>query len=455
MKRIIMYACLILVMNVGCAQHFKQAQVPGAVYKEGPVIGKMVDAGFYYGDSNYHAVCQASDGNVYYVICSHNLKSNACMFRYNPKTSDVDMVGSFNEVLGEDGSKVFPQGKVHSDFFEHKGKLYFGTHCGSYVRGGSDERGPYPGGHFMSYDLATGKFEDFGIGEPEQGMVSLTMDKVHGRLYAITWPDLKFVYYDIASDKIKRFGRKVALPGIDEVTSIQGPRSLGADPRTGNVYWHNMDVTIACYNYKKDTVETLENPKFDTPMFAIPLPPSVRINWRSIRWNEVMQKFYGVMYYSDYLISFEPITAEIEIIDRIASGPDRKSGEITYSSLAFELSADGKTVFYICRDEGVLPDSTKREDLHLVTYNIPLRRYTDHGVIKLDDGRQPRYCQGLEVGKDGNLYIVCWINYTDLTTDKGKKLYEMKTGEKPALDVEQSENLQEINLIVLKNPLAD
>ena len=59
---------------------FSQTIEPAAVYKEGPVIGKMIDAGFLYGDSNYHAIIQASDGNVYYVICSHNTKSGAHMF---------------------------------------------------------------------------------------------------------------------------------------------------------------------------------------------------------------------------------------------------------------------------------------------------------------------------------------------------------------------------------------
>ena len=120
-----------------------------------------------------------------------------------------------------------------------------------------------------------------------------------------------------------------------------------------------------------------------------------------------MQRFYGIMYYTDWLFSFEPKTGELEIIDRISSGPNRKSGNISYSSLAFELSSDGNNILYIASDKVDQPDtSITVEELHLVTYNIPLRRYVDHGVIELDDGRRPRYCEGLEVGTDGNLYIV-------------------------------------------------
>ena len=457
MKRSILCVGSVLAFVAGCEQSWSPAtstQVPSAVYKKGIVPAKMIDAGFYYGDSNYHAVTQASDGNVYYVLCTHNILSNARMYRYNPRTGEVEMVGSLNDVLGEDRSKVYPQGKVHCDLQEYKGKLYFTTHCGSYHSDDEDEElGHYPGGHFMSYDLATGEFEDFGIGDPEQGLISMTLDRKHKRMYAMTWPDMKFLYYDLTSGRIKNFGRAITLPGIDDVRSIQGPRSLGVDPRTGNVYWHNMDPTIACYNYAEDKIiQVVDDPNFNRPILDIPIEPNCRVNWRSIRWNDSMQRFYAVMYYSDYLISFEPETKEIEIIDRICAGPDRKSGETTYSSLGFELSPDGKTIYYIGRDEEIGADSTLREELHLVTYDIPLRRYTDHGVIELDDGRRPRYCQALEVGKDGNLYIVCWVAITDLQSEKAKKILEARYTARPVED--EGKPVAEINLVVIKDPLA-
>ena len=169
-----------------------------------------------------------------------------------------------------------------------------------------------------------------------------------------------------------------------------------------------------------------------------------------------MQRFYGIMYYTDWLFSFEPKTGELEIIDRISSGPNRKSGNISYSSLAFELSSNGNNILYIASNTVDQPyTSITVEELHLVTYNIPLRRYVDHGVIELDDGRRPRYCQGLEVGTDGNLYIVSWIPFRDQNSEKGKKLLELATGGKPELAAERGKNLQEVNLIVLKNPLMN
>ena len=102
------------------------------------------------------------------------------MYRYNPATGEVRMIGDLNEIVGEDEKKVYSQGKVHTRIFEHNGKLYFATHCGSYQRGGSKIRGPYPGGHFMSYDLSSGEFEDFGIGVAEEGLLTMNMDKKRG-----------------------------------------------------------------------------------------------------------------------------------------------------------------------------------------------------------------------------------------------------------------------------------
>ena len=64
-----------------------------------------------------------------------------------------------------------------------------------------------------------------------------------------------------------------------------------------------------------------------------------------------MQKFYGIVYYSDSLFSFDPVAGEIEYLDRLASAPNRKSGNVSYSTLAFEISADGNTVYYIVSNE--------------------------------------------------------------------------------------------------------
>src|SRR5690606_11025316 len=106
----------------------------------------------------------------------------------------------------------------------------------------------------------------------------------------------------------------------------------------------------------------------------------------------------------------------------------------------------GETVYYIAPNTKVNLDGTSDSEIHLVTYNIPLRQYTDHGPIELSDGRRPRYCQGLEVANNGMLYIVGWDNITDKTSYKWKTKLAIESEDKPAMDIERSRELQEINL---------
>ena len=169
-----------------------------------------------------------------------------------------------------------------------------------------------------------------------------------------------------------------------------------------------------------------------------------------------MQKFYAIMYFSDWLISFDPAKGALEILDRIPAGPNKKSGGTDYTSLAFELSEDGNTAYYIAPYTQRNPDGNSGDsEIHLVTYNIPDRQYTDHGAIELEDGRRPRYCQGLEIGHDGMLYIIGWVNITDKTSAKWAEKLAIETADKPTMSIEQSKELQEINLMVIKNPLLE
>ena len=320
-------------------------------------------------------------------------------------------------------------------------------------------RDPYPGGHFMSYDLVSGEFEDFGIGVPEEGLLVMNMDKKRGRMYSITWPSMIFVYFDLTSGGIKTFGKSVVTPGfetVDELMKLSGPRSLALDPRTGNVYWSNFDGTIACYSYDKDSIETLKEPRIDRPVLKVTEgnDSGQNITWRNIRWSESMQKFYGIYHYTEYLFSFDPSSGEIELLDRLTPAPTKKSGETLFGSLAFELSPDGKTVYYTAEGARItLPDKPGIiKQTNVVTYDIPLRRYTDHGPIELDDGRYPFSDRSLYIGNNGKLYIAGWIPYDDQESEKGKTIIKARYSRTSQEKLEK-DGITEVNLMEIDNPL--
>ena len=132
------------------------------------------------------------------------------MFRFDPATKQIKHLGDLTEACGEKDMKAVAQGKIHNNFVECQGKLYFATHTGYYAiiddmeKIGPPPPGwkPYQGGHFLAYDMATGKFEDFGIALPRRGhhhhehghppRPALRADLAHRPFrHATTWPRRK------------------------------------------------------------------------------------------------------------------------------------------------------------------------------------------------------------------------------------------------------------------------
>ena len=421
-----------------------RAPAVSARYCDGPLTGKGVDTGFARGDSNYHAIYHATDGNVYFVVSSHLSDTHAHLFRYDPVSEEVVELADIGVVLGEESGIAIPQGKIHSDIFEHEGRLYFGTHAGFYVRGGTSELKPYPGGHFMSFDLATGRFEDYGIGAPEEGLITVAADGDRRRLYALTWPSGIFIYCDIATRTIRSFGPSVE--GHDYTGGVETgtvPRYIGVDPRDGAAYWWDMNERVVRYSIGSDSIETLEDHTFSKPVLHAHQEgqETSLACWRSLRFNRRDGKFYGVTYYSEHLVSYDPVSGEVEVIDRIAAGPNRKSGHVSgHASIAFDLSDDCRYICYAPRSGGV----------HIVTYDLLLRRYVDHGVIRLEDGRTPSNNDSLEIGRDGSIYLVCTVPVEDMNSKKAQNIMQARYS-----DSKEStpKTITEVCLVVVPNPL--
>lgn len=375
-------------------------------------------------NGTFNGMLAASDGKIYYVLCAASIDTGAQMYVYDPATDRIRHAGDLTEAAGEKGLKTVPQGKSHVNFVEASGKLYFATHVDWYeIRNGMETMGtappgykPYPGGHFLAYDMGSGKFSDLAKAPAGQGIISMNMDTTRGRMYGLTWPSANFLRYDLKTGELKNFG-----PMSKEGEGGRGPtyrvicRSLAVDPDDGSVYFTTADGDILRYRYDRDSVETVQHENMRKDYFGSFDPSaagSMGYNWRQTVWYAPEKAIYGVHGRSGYLFRFDPRAERVDLVERITSEPSKRSGmfdQFAYGYLSFTLGPDGHTVYYLTGG-AILDDSGKRaakkgeEDLHLVTYDIPAAKYTDHGAIFLANGERPKQVNSIAVGRDGAVY---------------------------------------------------
>jgi hypothetical protein len=418
----------------------------------GRLTARVHDSGFALAHDTYNGMGAASDGRIYYVLCTESVDVGARMFAFDPATDRIRSLGDLTEACGEAGRKAIPQGKSHVNFVESGGRLYFATHVGYYsIIDGMEKIGvppagyqPYPGGHFLSYDLATGKFEELGTAPRGEGILAMNVDPRRGRLYGLTWPSGQFIRCDLATRELKNLGTF-----SQQGENGQGPtyrtlcRSLAVNPEDGSVFFSTGDGAILRYRYDTDSVETVPGEDLKKDYFGLYDPTSpghMGYNWRQTIWYPPEKAIYAVHGNSGYLFRYEPAANRVEVLDRITSLPSQRSGmfdQFSYGYLGFTLGPDGATLHYLTggpvyedgkRVKGkastAMGESKGVENLHLVTYDIPRRRYRDQGPIFLESGDRPAYVNSIAVGRDGTVYTLCRINrngktVTDLISIRG------------------------------------
>jgi hypothetical protein len=202
------------------------------------------NSGFDLDHDTWNGMGVGSDGRIYYVLCSESIDRGAQMFSFDPATEQIRHLGDLTEACGEKGLKAIPQGKSHATFVESQGKLYFATHLAHYnvdahgkesMNAPPPGHRPYPGGHFLAYDMAKDTFQRLASAPPGEGIISMTMDTQRGRLYGLTWPTGYFLRFDMAKRDLKQFppiaGQGEAGKGS---TFSVLCRAIVVDPRDGN-----------------------------------------------------------------------------------------------------------------------------------------------------------------------------------------------------------------------------
>jgi len=406
------------------------------------LIARTYNSGFELAHDTYNGMSVASDGRIYYVLSSESYKIGGQMYCYDPTTDKITHLGDLTEACGEEATKTIAQGKSHVNFLERHGKLYFATHVGYYsIIDGMEKIGvppagykPYPGGHFLAYDMKTGEFQDLAKAPRGEGILTMNMDTRRGRLYGITWPTGRFLRYDLAANDLKDLG-PISRQGEDGKGQDYRTlcRAIAVDPRDGSAYFTTGDGDILRYIYHSDSIETVKDEDMKKDYFGLYDPTSpghMAYNWRQILWSESENAAYGVHGNSGYLFRFDPRTPRVDVVERITSAPSKRCGmfdQFSYGYLGFTLGPDGNTLHYLTggpvyidgkrvrgKSETAMGESKGTENLHLITYHIPTGKYTDQGTIFYANGQRPAYVNSIAVGKDGTLYTLARI------TEKGR-----------------------------------
>jgi hypothetical protein len=120
----------------------------------------------------------------------------------------------------------------------------------------------YDGGHLFSYDVESKNFEDLGIIAAGQGINCIAIDKVHGRIYGVTYPAGHLFSFDAKSKSVKDFGEVMTPWRVKDygVVTWRGvPKVLIIDD-AGTVYYsgyYRRNVDLAAVEKMKGSSNTL------------------------------------------------------------------------------------------------------------------------------------------------------------------------------------------------------
>lgn len=368
-------------------------------------------------DGQWGGIIAASNGKTYFGLSAHSDTDNAQFYSYDPKQDRLKHIIDVGRWCGEDNvGAVNSQGKIHSWIYEADGKLYMSS-----TMAHKPEGYPYKGGHFLSYDLKTGKCEDLGRYEDTRGgLLTMLYEPVYRRLYAIAQGDQTLVYYDIKKREIVKVG------SVED--NAHHCRTLISD-RFGNVYGSTWAGMIYRYNPNTKVISSLLttipfDPKAPQPQ-PNPARPMVSYHaeedrWKSVYdggqlawhsthwvpmvWDPVTKWWYGVRGNDEYLFRFRPPAdgtgprAAVEGLVQFGFRPSEQQPR--FASMGMCLK--DRTLYYCSYP-------TWRSMAHLMSYNIDEGTVTDHGPIVLEDGRRVSEIHALVTGSDGNLHAAAMV----------------------------------------------
>lgn len=425
------------------------------------IPAEIFNPGYLEGDSNYHCLTAASNGKIYFAVNSHHPDASVRIYRFDTNKDRITLVVDVSEALGLDPKKQIIHGKIHTPLIEHNGYLYFATHTSQYdgnvpMKNPSDGRAPYEGGHFMRLNLDTEELEDLAhLNLPNEGIITMEVDKVEGTLYGLTWPTGLLISYNLEEGLLQNWGSVHErgewghMPnewdfvcrtlGVDDKGVIYGSSSTGrvwqfdkTQQRPVN-YYKNLDL---------DAVPPIQSSSFE-------MKPEIHYfwrNWRTITWNPNTDSFWALHGGSSQLFEFSPSKGEIRSIrPMIPNGIEAGRRNPLRTQLGFMLGPNN-TLFYLAHGLPVNVEERKpaTTSVHLLTYQIDTDTFTDHGVVMGSDNRRIYFTESIDIGQDGHLYSLAWVE-----TIGQKKMQEVQAARGFAVPEETKDLIYEMQLVRL------
>ena len=379
----------------------------------------------------------ASDGNCYFACSSHAPDHGCAFFRYNPRISKLDLLcKDITIVCGEDPERTPPQGKIRSDIVEANGWLYFGTHLANYWR---EAEAAYTGGHIVGYELATGRFRDYGVIHRNY--------TIYSGIAVVPERSILYVYVTPYPD-----GKDAHLYRVD--LKLGAKEDLGVLHSYAHAYYLFVDQRGDCWFAPKGCGGTLfraraSDGKLDR--WEDLLPPAY--SWqnaeaketdarRCIRWAQPLPERSECIFTMEtsqgdsgdmlwVLNTGKKTKDSIRSLARIGPtglGLARSRGRVYYVQHSYGKSVQkiaAKPIQRIlAKVVAKLIVLGQRPRLHLRSVRLDTCSVKDHGLIVDQDGRKPLRVDS--VATDGNGVVFIVGDWQLLPGEKGSLLYNYK-----------------------------
>jgi hypothetical protein len=253
----------------------------------------------------------------------------------------------------------------------------------------------------------------------------MTLDPENDTLYGLTWPTGLLISYDLNEGLLHNWG---AVQGRGEWDHLPEDwnficRRLATDGQGG--LWGSTD-TGRIWSFRRGEQRPVHYIDGLNVLHTIPVqesgftfenePHYFWNNWRTIAWNPQTESFWGLQGGSTQLFEFAPATGTLRSVRPLrAKGvePHTRRNPMR-TQLGFMLGPNN-TLFYLAHapDSSGLEPTPMDSEVHLVTYEIDHDRYTDHGTLVTADGGRILFTESIEIGQDGHIYTVAWVETTD------------------------------------------